>query len=412
MNDIPARYDPGDVEGKIYGDWEEENRFHAEPGTGKTPYCVVIPPPNVTGILHMGHALNNTIQDILIRWKRMQGYETLWMPGTDHAGIATQNVVERVIEKQGLKRTDLGREGFLEKVWQWKEEHGNTIIKQLKSLGCSCDWERTRFTMDKGLSRAVREAFVRLYEDGLIYRGDYIINWCPRCGTALSDEEAEHSETDGMLYHIRYPVKGRQTLEKENEDYIVVATTRPETMLGDVAVAVNPDDRRYTGLKGKTLILPIVKRELKIIFDRTVDPAFGTGALKVTPAHDSVDFELGIRHGLERVNVMNPDGTINALGGDYEGMDRLECRDAIIEDLRHRKLFVKFEEHRHAVRHCYRCHTMVEPRLSKQWFVKMKPLAEEGIEVVREGTVKFYPARWTGVYLNWMKNIRDWCISR
>ncbi len=412
IKDIPTRYDPKEIEERIYKKWEDEKAFHAKTGTGKTPYSIVIPPPNITGVLHMGHALNDTIQDILIRWKRMQGYETLWLPGTDHAGIATQNVVERAMAKEGVKRTDVGREKFLERVWQWKDKYGNTIIKQLKKLGCSCDWDRTRFTMDEGLSNAVMEVFARLYRENLLYKGDYIINWCPRCETALSDEEAEHAEVDGMLYHIKYPVKGREKLKKENEDYVVVATTRPETMLGDVAVAVNPKDPRYAGLKGKTLILPIVKRELKIIFDETVDPDFGTGALKVTPAHDPVDFELGIKHNLERVNVMNPDGTINALGGEYEGMDRFECRETIVEDLRQRKLFIKFEEHPHAVGHCYRCHTMVEPRLSKQWFVSMKPLAKEAIQVVRDKKIKFYPDRWTKVYLNWMENIRDWCISR
>ena len=412
MKEMPTKYDPKQTEEAIYGKWAGEDLFHADNASSKTPYSIVIPPPNITGILHMGHALNNTIQDIIIRSRRMQGCEALWLPGTDHAGIATQNVVERELAKENIKRADLGREKFLEKVWQWKDEYGNTIIHQLKKLGCSCDWERTRFTMDEGLSNAVKEVFVRLYNEGLIYKGDYIINWCPRCETALSDEEAEHRDTQGMLYYIKYPVKGREKVEKENEDYVVVATTRPETMLGDVAVAVNPKDPRYTGLKGKTLILPILKRELKVIFDETVDPEFGTGALKVTPAHDPVDFELGTKHGLGSVNAMNSDGTINAVGEDYEGMDRFECREAIIEDLKQRKLFIRAEEHDHAVGHCYRCHTVVEPRLSKQWFVKMKPLAKEGIKVVKDGKIKFYPARWTKVYLNWMKNIRDWCISR
>ncbi len=412
MTDIPTRYDPRKIEEEIYASWSGENLFHAdEKSPGKT-YAIVIPPPNVTGILHMGHALNNTIQDVLIRWRRMQGFETLWMPGTDHAGIATQNVVERELGREGLHREDLGRDKFLEKVWKWKEDYGSTIIRQLKRLGCSCDWERARFTMDEGLSNAVKEVFARLYEDGLIYRGDYIINWCPRCGTALSDEEAEHHEVEGMLYYIKYPVKGRDRLDKENEDYIVVATTRPETMLGDVAVAVNPKDPRYSGLKGKTLILPIIKRELRIIFDGDVDPEFGTGALKVTPAHDPVDFELGARYGLPRVNVMYPDGRINPLGGDYEGMDRFECRETIIEDLKDRKLFVRAEKHVHAVGHCYRCHTVVEPRLSRQWFVKMKPLAEDAIRAVKEEKIRFYPDRWRKVYLDWMENIRDWCVSR
>lgn len=412
MKELPTKYDPRKNEEEIYASWSRAGLFHADENSQAASYSIVIPPPNITGILHMGHALNNTIQDILIRWKRMQGFPTLWLPGTDHAGIATQNVVEREIAKEGLKRVDLGREKFVEKVWQWKEKYGNTIIRQLKRLGCSCDWEHTRFTMDEGLSGAVKEVFKRLYEDDLLYKGDYIINWCPRCGTALSDEEAEHREVEGMLYYIKYPVKGKERLEKENEDYVVVATTRPETMLGDVAVAVNPKDPRYTGLKGETLILPIIKRDLQLIFDKDVDPEFGTGALKVTPAHDPVDFELGCKHGLERVNVMHPDGRINALGADYEGMDRFECREAIIEDLKQRKLFIKAEKHVHAVGHCYRCHTVVEPRLSKQWFVRMKPLAKDAIKVVKKGKVRFYPARWTKVYLNWMENIRPWCISR
>ena len=412
MKDIPTKYDPQKVEEEIYASWNAENLFHADEKGASSPYCIVIPPPNITGILHMGHALNNTIQDILVRWRRMQGFETLWMPGTDHAGIATQNVVERELAKEGVKRADLGREKFIEKVWQWKEEYGSTIIHQLKRMGCSCDWERTRFTMDEGLSNAVKEVFIRLYGEGLIYKGDYIINWCPRCGTALSDEEAEHRDVDGMLYYIKYPVKGRDKLDKENEDYVVVATTRPETMLGDVAVAVNPKDPRYRHLEGETLMLPILKRELKIIFDEDVDPEFGTGALKVTPAHDPVDFELGNKHNLQRINAMHSDGRINAVGEDYEDMDRFECREAIVEDLKQRKLFVKTEEHNHAVGHCYRCHTVVEPRLSKQWFVKMRPLAEEAIKVVKDERIKFHPARWTKVYLNWMENIRDWCISR
>ncbi|MFH1847339.1 MAG: valine--tRNA ligase [Candidatus Omnitrophota bacterium] len=412
MKDISTRYNPQEKEEELYALWSDQGLFHVDEKKAKHPFSIVIPPPNITGILHMGHALNNTIQDILIRWKRMQGFDSLWMPGTDHAGIATQNVVERDLAKEGLKRADLGREKFLERVWQWKEEYGSTIIRQLKRLGCSCDWDRTRFTMDEGLSLAVKEVFTRLYEDGLIYKGDYIINWCPRCGTALSDEEAEHREVEGMLYYIKYPVKGRDKLEKENEDYVVVATTRPETMLGDVAVAVNPKDSRYAFLADKTLVLPILNRELKVIFDETVDPEFGTGALKVTPAHDPVDFELGSKHGLPGINVMYADARINEIGGDYEGMDRFECREAIIEDLKARHLFLRTEKHVHAVGHCYRCHTVVEPRLSKQWFVKMKPLACEALEAVKQGRIKFYPDRWTKVYLNWMENIRDWCISR
>ncbi|MBI4974993.1 MAG: valine--tRNA ligase, partial [Candidatus Omnitrophica bacterium] len=370
----------------------------------KKPYSIVIPPPNITGILHMGHALNNTIQDILIRFKRMQGHEAEWMPGTDHAGIATQNVVERKLYEKGIKRQNLGREKFIEEVWKWKEEYGSTIIRQLKKLGCSCDWQRTRFTMDEGLSNAVLEVFIRLYENDLIYKGNYIINWCPRCQTALSDEESQHKDVEGMLYYIKYPIKAK--------GHIVVATTRPETMLGDVAVAVNPKDKRYKDLKGKAVILPILERELQVIFDPLVDLKFGTGVLKVTPAHDPVDFELGLKHKLEPINVMNGDATINTNGGDYAGMDRFEAREAILEDLKERGLFVKSEPHRHAVGHCYRCHTMIEPRLSPQWFVKMKPLAKPAIEAVKKGKIKFYPKRWTKVYLDWMNNIRDWCISR
>jgi len=405
MEELPKAYNPHEVEDRLYKAWEEKGLFRGTPDPSKKPYSIVIPPPNITGILHMGHALNNTIQDIIIRFKRMQGYEAEWMPGTDHAGIATQNVVERKLLKGKINRQDLGREKFVEEVWKWREEYGSTIIKQLKKLGCSCDWERTRFTMDEGLSEAVVEVFVRLYEKGLIYRGKYIINWCPRCQTALSDEESEHKDVDGMLYYIKYPIK-------DSKDHVIIATTRPETMLGDVAIAVNPKDERYSGLKGKTIILPILERELKLILDPMVDLEFGTGALKVTPAHDPVDFGLGQKYGLEQIDVMNDDATINSVGGEYEGMDRFEAREAILEDLKARGLFIKSEPHRHAVGHCYRCHTMVEPRLSPQWFVKMRPLAEPAIAAVKNGEIKFYPERWTKVYLDWMENIRDWCISR
>ncbi len=406
MNDIPKTYNPKATEDKWYKYWEEKGFFKAAVDPKKRSYTIVIPPPNITGILHMGHALNNTIQDILIRYKRMQGYEVLWLPGTDHAGIATQNVVEKELAKENKKRGDLGREEFIKRVWKWRDEYGNTIIKQLKKLGCSCDWSRTRFTMDEGLSDAVREVFVRLYNKGLIYKGDYIINWCPRCQTALSDEEAQHRDIDGMLYFIKYKIK-------DSQEHVVVATTRPETMLGDVAVAFSPKDKRYKHLKGKKLILPVINRELEAIFDRLVDPKFGTGALKVTPAHDPVDFQLGLTHKLEPINVMNPDATMNREASvDYEGMDRIECREAILEALKERGLLVKAEPHRHAVGHCYRCHTMVEPRLSKQWFVKMKPLAKKALEAAKKKRIKFYPARWTKVYINWMENIRDWCISR
>jgi len=405
MDELAKAYNPHEVEDRIYKRWEEKGCFHAKPNPDKKPYSIVIPPPNITGILHMGHALNDTIQDILIRFKRMQGYEAEWMPGTDHAGIATQNVVERKLAKDGIKRQDLGRDKFISEVWKWREEYGSTIIKQLRKLGCSCDWDRTRFTMDEGLSDAVLDVFIKLYEKGLIYRGNYIINWCPRCQTALSDEESQHKDVEGMLYYIKYQIKGE-------DEYVIVATTRPETMLGDVAIAVNPKDKRYKALKGKTIILPLLNRELKIVMDPLVDLKFGTGALKVTPAHDPVDFELGLKYGLDQINIMNGDATINSIGGEYEGMDRLEAREAIIEDLKDRGLFVKSEAHRHAVGHCYRCHTMIEPRLSPQWFVKMKPLAKPAIEAVKKGKIKFYPSRWTKVYLDWMNNIRDWCISR
>ncbi|MBU1913245.1 MAG: valine--tRNA ligase [Candidatus Omnitrophica bacterium] len=404
MKDIPPRYNPKDYEESIYSKWEKSGFFHQEPDPSKKPFTIVIPPPNVTGILHMGHALNNTLQDILIRWKRMQGFASLWVPGTDHVGIATQNVVERSLKEKGVTRQELGREKFVDEVWKWREQYGNTIIRQLKKLGASCDWERTRFTMDKGLSEAVLEAFVRLYDKGLIYRGNYIINWCPRCQTALSDEEAPHQDVEGKLYYILYPFK-------EGEG-IVVATTRPETMLGDVAVAVNPKDRRYKKLIGKKLILPIMEKEIEIIADDFVDKKFGTGAVKVTPAHDPNDFEMAKRHGLEPLRIMSPDGKMNENAGRFNGMDRFEARKSIVAELEEKKLLIKIEKHDHAVGHCYRCHTVIEPYLSLQWFVKMKPLAEPAIEAVKSGKIKFYPKRWTKVYLNWMENIRDWCVSR
>jgi len=405
MNDLPSVYNPKLTEEKWYKFWEENNLFHARPNSEKKPYCIVIPPPNITGILHMGHALNNTIQDILIRYKKMKGFEALWMPGTDHAGIATQNVVEKKLASGGKKRQDVGREKFLELVWQWREEYGSTIIKQLKKLGSSCDWERLRFTMDEEYSKSVLDVFVSLYEKGLIYRGNYIINWCPRCQTALSDEEAPHHELDGSLYHIKYPLKGVK-------GHIIVATTRPETMLGDTAVAVNPKDKRYKKLIGQTLVLPLVNREIKIIADDMVDMKFGTGAVKVTPAHDPNDYALGKKHNLEFVNIMNPDGVLNENAGEYKGMDRFEARQVILEDLKEAKLIEKIEPHKLSAGHCYRCHTIIEPYLSKQWFVKMKPLARPAIEAVKKGKIKFYPDRWTKVYLNWMENIQDWCISR
>jgi len=405
MKDIPPRYNPKDHEQSIYSKWESCRLFHAEPVSSKKPFTIVIPPPNVTGILHMGHALNNTLQDILIRWKRMQGFESLWVPGTDHAGIATQNVVERNLREKGLTRQELGREKFVDEVWKWREQYGNTIIRQLKNLGASCDWEKTRFTMDKGLSEAVLEAFVRLYDKGLIYRGNYIINWCPRCQTALSDEEAPHKDMEGKLYYILYPFKG-------GSEGVVVATTRPETMLGDAAVAVNPKDRRYKKLIGKKLVLPIAGREIEIIADDFVDKKFGTGAVKVTPSHDPNDFEIAKRHNLEPITIMRPDGKMNENAFRFNGLDRFEARKLIIKELEEKKLLVKTEKHSHAVGHCYRCHTVIEPYLSLQWFVKMGPLAEPAIEAVKNGRIKFYPKRWTKVYLNWMENIKDWCISR
>lgn len=415
---LPTRYHPAEIESRWYSRWEERGYFRPRSdtegkGSGRRPYVIVIPPPNVTGILHMGHALNNSIQDILIRWHRMKGDDTLWVPGVDHAGIATQNVVERKLAKEKKSRQTLGRDKFLEEVWKWKEEHGNTITRQLRRLGASCDWTRERFTMDEGLSRAVRECFVTLYERGLIYQGHYIINWCPRCQTALSDEEAAHKEVQGALYHIKYPIAGKgRAATHVGEDHVVIATTRPETMLGDTAVAVHPDDNRYRHLIGQKLILPLMEREIPLIADEFVDPEFGTGLVKVTPAHDPNDFVIGERHKLPQINIMNPDGTINENGGIYQGLDRFEARRKIIQHLEAQGLFVRRDSHLHAVGHCYRCNTPVEPYLSKQWFVKMKPLAEKALSAHRVGKSVFYPDRWTKVYLNWLENIRDWCISR
>ncbi len=407
MATLSKTYESQAVEAKWYAWWMEHGYFHGDPAKGGTPYCVVIPPPNVTGILHMGHALNNTIQDVLVRWRRMQGYNVTWVPGTDHAGIATQNVVERALQKEGKTRDDLGREAFVERVWQWREEYGNTIKNQLMKLGASCDWDRERFTMDEGLSRAVTEIFVRLYEKGLIYRGNYIINWCPRCQTALSDEESEHHDVDGKLYYIRYPIKGGR-----KKDYVLVATTRPETLLGDTAVAVNPRDERYRDLQDRYVILPVLKRELPVIADDFVDPEFGTGVVKVTPAHDPNDFEMGQRHELPSINVMTDDGQMNEEAGPYAGMDRFQCREALLTRLEQDGLLDRVEPHPHAVGHCYRCEAMVEPRLSPQWFVKMKPLARPALQVVKDEKIEFIPERWTKVYSEWMENIRDWCISR
>jgi len=404
--ELSKQYNPKETEEKWYKIWEKNNLFSAKASPGKPSYCIVIPPPNVTGILHMGHALNNTIQDILIRYHRMKGFNSLWMPGTDHAGIATQNVVERSLAKEGLKRQDLGVDKFISKVWEWKERNGSTIITQLKKLGASCDWSRTRFTMDAAYSESVAEAFIWLYKKKLIYQGYYIINWCPRCQTALSDEEASHVELQGNLYYLKYPLKNNPN------EFISVATTRPETMLGDTAVAVNPKDTRYKEYIGKTLILPLVNREIKIIADSIVDMEFGTGAVKVTPAHDPNDYRMGKKHNLEFINVMAPDGKMNSLAGKFSGLDRFKAREAILEELKTTGLLEKIQEHKLSVGHCYRCHTIVEPYLSKQWFVKMRPLARPAIKVVKKGKIKFYPQRWTKVYLNWMENIQDWCISR
>jgi len=398
-------YEPGRVEEKWYAYWEEQGLFQPDMDSGKEPFCIVIPPPNVTGFLHMGHALNNTLQDILCRYKRMDGYSVLWQPGTDHAGIATQNVVEKDLASRGLTRHEVGRETFVEMVWEWRKEYGGGIINQLKRLGSCCDWSRERFTMDEGLSRAVREVFVKLYEEGLIYRGDYIINWCPRCHTALADLEVEHEERDSFLYHVRYPFE-------DGNGHLIVATTRPETMLGDTAVAVNPEDERYGDASGRHVILPLVNRPIPVIFDRYVDMEFGTGALKITPAHDPNDFEIGTTHDLDRVKVIDDDGKMNDLAGPYAGMDRFECRERILEDLKAAGLLEKVEPYRHAVGHCYRCKTMIEPLLSKQWFVRVKPLADDAIAAVREGRTRIVPPQWEGVYYEWMTNIRDWCISR
>jgi len=420
--ELSSKYNPKETQDKWLKFWKDKNVFHAKADSGKKPFTIVIPPPNVTGILHMGHALNNTLQDIIIRYKRMNGFEALWMPGTDHAGIATQNVVEKQLAKEGKTRQDLGRDEFLKRLWTWKEDHGDAIIDQLEKLGSSCDWARTRFTMDDDYSNAVKEAFIHLYQKKLIYRGERIINWCPRCQTALSDEEAEHKEKNGKLYYIKYPLKSRDRhdfLETSREGklvpvttFVIVATTRPETLLGDTAVAVNPKDERYLKLIGKILVLPLVNRDIKIIADDFVAAEFGTGAVKVTPAHDPNDFMMGQRHHLPMINVMNPDASINEQGGKYKGLDRFEARKRILADLETLGLLEKIEDHKNAVGHCYRCDTIVEPRLSKQWFVKMKPLAKPALEAVQKGEIKIHPAHWSKVYTNWMEDIHDWCISR
>lgn len=406
MQELSKAYNPKDVEDKWYSFWESHRLFHASVNKSKEPYTIVIPPPNITGILTMGHVLNNTLQDVFVRWKRMLGFEACWVPGTDHAGIATQNAVEKALAKEGKNRHEIGREKFVELVWQWREKYGSTIIKQLRKLGVSCDWERERFTMDEGLSNAVKEVFIRLFEKGLVYRGKYIVNWCPHHQTALSDDEVDHAETNGHLYYIKYQIVG-------SNEPAIIATTRPETMLGDTALCVHPKDERYKHLIGKTAILPIVGRKLPIIADDYIDLSFGTGIMKVTPAHDPNDFLLGQRHELPQINVMDETAHLNsAVPKQYEGMDRFECRTQLVKDLEEQGFLSKVEPYVHNVGKCYRCHTPVEPWLSDQWFVKMKPLSAPALRVVHEGKVRFHPDRWTKVYEHWMTNIRDWCISR
>ena len=406
MKELPKVYEPQQVEGRIYRMWMDNDCFKATPDPDKKPFSIVMPPPNVTGQLHMGHAMDATLQDILTRFKRMQGYEALWLPGTDHAGIATQIKVEEELRtKEGLTRYDLGREKFLQCVWEWKEKYGNRIVEQQKKMGASCDWSRSRFTMDEGCSRAVRETFCELYDKGLIYKGSRIINWCPHCLTALSDAEVEYVDKPGHLWYIRYPLA-------DGSGDIVVATTRPETMMGDTGVAVNPEDEKFKHLIGKKCILPIMNREIPIVGDEYCEIGFGTGAVKMTPAHDPNDFEVGLRHNLEVIRVIADDGTINENGGPYNGMDRYECRNAIVKDLEEQGYLVKTEPYSHNVGTCYRCHNDVEPLISAQWFVKMEPLAKEAIRVVQDGTIKFVPERFTKTYINWMENVHDWCISR
>ncbi len=403
--ELAKTYNPGEVEDRIYDFWMQGGYFHANRDETKKPYTIVMPPPNITGQLHMGHALDETLQDILIRWRRMQGYDTLWVPGTDHASIATEAKIVEAMRQEGITKEQIGREAFLERAWAWKEKYGGRIKEQLKKLGVSCDWERERFTLDEGCSKAVREVFVSLYEKGLIYRGERIVNWCPHCKTTISDAEVEFEEKDGFFWHLRYPFE-------DGSGYLELATTRPETMLGDTAVAVHPDDERYKAFVGKTLILPLVGRRIPVVADSYVDMEFGTGVVKITPAHDPNDFEVGLRHHLEVINVMNDDGSINENGGKYAGLPGLEARRQIVEDLKEQGFLVSIEPIRHNVGTCYRCHSTIEPRVSKQWFVKMEPLAKPAIEVVRSGKTKFIPERLEKVYYNWMENIKDWCISR
>ncbi len=404
--EINKKYEPQKIEKKWYKHWIDNGYFTPKIDKNKKPFTVLIPPPNVTNILHMGHVLNNTLQDVMVRYKRMTGVPTLWLPGVDHAGIATQNMVEKELAKEGKTRHEVGREELIKRIWKWKEEKGGLIIEQLKQLGCSCDWTRQRFTLDEGLSEAVKEVFISLYEKGLIYKGKRIINWCPRCVTALSNDEVEHEDIKGFMWDIKYPLK-------DGKGFVTVSTTRPETMLGDTAVAVNPKDKRYKDLIGKTVILPFVNREIPIIADEYVDLEFGSGCVKITPAHDPNDYEIGLIHNLEQVVIMDEHGVMNANAGkEFEGLDRFKAREKIVERLKEMKLLEEIKPHELAVGLCYRCDTNIEPYLSDQWFVKMKPLAERAIEVVKEGKVKFHPARWTKVYYHWMENVRDWCISR
>ena len=403
--DMAKTYNPSEFEKEIYEEWENNGYFKAKVDANKLPFTIVIPPPNITGQLHMGHALDETLQDTLIRFKRMQGYSALWLPGTDHASIATEVKIVEQMAKEGITKNDIGREGFLERAWAWKEKYGGRIIEQLKTLGSSCDWSRLAFTMDEKCSKAVKEVFVNLYEKGLIYRGDRIINWCPECKTALSDAEVEYVEEDSSLWYIKYQVK-------DSDQYVTVATSRPETMLGDTAVAVNPKDKRYAGMEGKTLILPIVNKEIPIVYDEYVELEFGTGAVKITPAHDPNDFEVGLRHNLPVVKVIADDGTMNEFAGKYQGLPALECRSKIVDELKELGVLEKIEPLHHSVGHCYRCNHTVEPIVSKQWFVKMEPLAKPAIDVVRKKSVKFTPDRFSKIYFNWMENVKDWCISR
>ena len=403
--DLAKQYDPKDVEDRIYKFWLDGKYFHAKCDPDKKPYTIVIPPPNITGQLHMGHALDNTLQDILIRYRRMQGYDALWLPGTDHASIATEAKIVEAMRKEGITKEDIGREGFLKRAWEWKEKFGGRIIEQLKKMGSSCDWDRERFTMDEGCSKAVKEVFVNLYNKGLIYRGERIVNWCPHCLTSISDAEVEYEDQAGHFWHLRYPFK-------DGSGYLELATTRPETMLGDTAVAVNPNDERYKDIVGKTLILPIVHREIPVIADDYVEMDFGTGCVKITPAHDPNDFEVGLRHNLEVIDTFTDDAHIKPEWGKYAGMDRMEARKAIVEDLEKEGAIVKIEDYSHNVGVCYRCHSSIEPKVSKQWFVKMEPLAKPAIDCVKNGEVKFVPERFDKTYYHWMENIKDWCISR